>query len=353
MLRGKFMGLKLVAAAAAFAAILPAGFRLAAAELPAGDVTAVEINGVKVSLAELEQKRPAAMFQARSNYYEAARRTLEEYVDEFLLEQQARKENLTVPQLLERHVNSTIAKDPSEETLRVYFEGADTTESYESVRDKIIDALRQRRIAKAKTAYMQSLRSQATVAYRLDPPRAPISKDTPARGPLNARVTLTEYADYECPYCQQIQPSVQKLEEEFKGKLAFVYKDYPLPMHPNAQKAAEASRCADAQGKYWEFHDLLSSGKNLDVPGLKVYARQLKLDTAGFERCLDKGEKADVVKASATEAQALGLQGTPTFFINGRYISGSLTYERLRGFVLEELGVSVSQAAAAAPDSRK
>jgi len=224
----------LLAATAGLASPLPP------AELPAsGDSIAVEINGVKITLAEMEQRRPAAMFQARNNYYEAARRSLEEYVQEYLLEQEAKKENLTVPQLLERHVNSVIAKDPSEETFKVYYETADTTEPYESVRAKIADAIRERRIAKAKAAYLESIRNRATVAYRLAPARAPIAPPTtPARGPANARVTVTEYADYECPFCQQIQPTIEKLEAEFKGKMAFTYKDFPLPMHANAQKAA-------------------------------------------------------------------------------------------------------------------
>jgi predicted DsbA family dithiol-disulfide isomerase len=315
------------------------------AELPAsGDAIAVEINGVKITLADMEQRRPAAMFQARNNYYEAARRTLEEYVQEYLLEQEARKENLTVPQLLERHVNSVIAKDPSEETFKVYYETADTTEPYESVRVKIADAIRERRIAKAKAAYLESIRSRATVAFRLAAPRAPIAPPaTPARGPVNARVTVTEYADYECPFCQQIQPTIEKLEAEFKGKIAFTYKDFPLPMHANAQKAAEASRCAQAQSKYWEYHDMLAANKGLDLAALKAYARQLKLDSPRFDKCLDSGETADAVKAQAAEAAALGLQGTPTFFINGRYISGSLTYERLRGFILEELAAGQAE----------
>lgn len=339
---------RVVVLGAIWAAVLPMSV-FAADQLPSGDTIAVEVNGVKITLAEVEQKRAAAMFQARSNYYEAARRTLETYTDDYLLEQQAKKENLTVSELLERHVNATIAKDPSEETLRTYYEGADTTESYESVKTKIIEALREKRIAKAKTAYMDSIRKQATVIYRLAPPRAPISSQTtPPRGPANSRVTLTEYADYECPYCQQIQPALNRLEAEFKGKLAFVYKDYPLSMHPNAQKAAEASRCADAQGKYWEYHDLLVTGKQLDIPSLKSNARQLKLDGAAFDKCLDAGEKAEAVKAHAAEAQALGLQGTPTFFVNGRYITGNLSYERLRDFILEELGTPAAKPVEAA-----
>ena len=115
------------------------------------------------------------------------------------------------------------------------------------------------------------------------------------RGPANAAITLIEYADYECPYCQQIQPVVERLEAEYKGKMAFVFKDWPLPMHRDAEKAAEASRCAEAQGKYWEYHDTLMDKKQLDLAALKNHARNLRLNAEAFDKCLDGGETAKVV----------------------------------------------------------
>jgi protein-disulfide isomerase len=193
-------------------------------------------------------------------------------------------------------------------------------------------------LAKAKNTYLQSLRAQAPMIIRLAPPSAPISmKDVPVRGPSSAAITLLEFADYECPYCQQIQPILERIEKEYKGKLAFAYKDYPLPMHPNAQKAAEAAHCAGSQSKYWEYHDAMLANRQLDLMSLKKYARDVKLDTAAFDTCLDSGQQAGTVKTNLTEAQALGLSGTPTLFVNNRYISGDLTYERLRSLIVEEL----------------
>lgn len=303
-----------------------------------------EIDQVKITRGDFERKNPARLFQARNTFHEAERKAVDEFVDEYLLERQAKKENLTVAELLDRHVNSKIAPDPSDEALRVYYEGVDTTEPFEVVKGKIIDSLRQRRAGKIKAAYMQSLRVQSRVAVRLSTPRVQVSmKDTPVRGPQNAPVMLVEYADYECPYCQQIQPALDKLRAEYKDKLAFAYKDVPLPMHANAQKAAEAAHCAGNQGKYWEYHDILTSKKPLDIGGLRSYARDLKLDTGAFDKCLDAGDRAQVVKSSLDEAQSLGLQGTPSFFINGRFFAGAATYEKLRDLVEEELAVSAEQ----------
>ena len=312
------------------------------------DVVLVEVNGVKLTLADLEQKHAAALFQARTNYYEAERKVLEDVVDQYLLQQQASKEGLSVPELLDKYVNASIPKDPSEEALRVYYEGVDTTEPYEAVRGKIVDALRQRRMAKAKTAYLQSLRSQVAIIIRLAPPRAPVSmKDVPVRGAANPRVTVVEFADYQCPVCQQFQPVLEKIEADFKGQIDFAYKDFPLSMHPDAPKAAEASHCAGAQGKYWEYHDLMFAKKQLDVATLKNYAGELKLDSTAFAACLDQGQMAGLVKEQASEAQHLGLPGTPSVLVNGRFVSGNLTYDRLHAVITEELSATDGQAAAA------
>jgi protein-disulfide isomerase len=308
-------------------------------------VVVVEINGAKITLGDFEQKHPMALFQARNTFYETQRKAVVSFVDEYLLEEQAKKEGLTVEQLWDKHVNSQIAKTPSDEALHVYYEGVDTKETFEAVRDRIIESIRDRRTSVAKDAFMQSLRDKAKVSYHVAPPRVQMSmKDTPVRGAANAPVTMVEFADYECPYCQQIQPTLDKLEAEFKGKIAFAYKDMPLPMHPDAPKAAEAAHCAEAQGKYWEFHDLLAHNKQLAMPALKENARTLKLDTAAFDKCLDSGEKAAIIKEHQSEAQALGVQGTPTFVINGRFINGTPDYDGLRKILEEEIGEATTVA---------
>lgn len=300
-----------------------------------------EVDGAKITLAQFEQQHPAAFFQAQNTFYETQRKVIEEYFNEYLLDRESQKENLTVSQLLEKHVNATIAKDPSDDALFVYYEGLDTGESFDAVKDKIREHLRERRIAKAKAAYMQTLRSHAKMKVTLNPPRAQVSlENTPVRGNANAQVTFIEYADYECPVCQQIQPDLNKLEAEYKGRIAFAYKDVPLPMHPRAQKAAEAAHCAGVQNKYWEYHDLLLTTKELAVPQLKASARQLKLDGTAFDQCLDSGAQSGLVKAQLGEAQALGIEGTPSFFLNGRFYAGALPFDRLKQAVEEELKAS-------------
>ena len=139
--------------------LILAGADSGAGPIPNGNLVLVEVDGVKLTLADFEAKRPAGLFQARNNFYEAERKAVDEFVNEYLLNREAQKEGTTAADLLERHVNGEGFKTPSEETLRVYYEGVDTTESYEAVRDKIVEAIRTRRLAKARNAYLQKLRN--------------------------------------------------------------------------------------------------------------------------------------------------------------------------------------------------
>jgi predicted DsbA family dithiol-disulfide isomerase len=296
------------------------------------------VDGKQLTRAELESKEAAKLLPARDQYYKAQREALDRLIDEALLEMQAQRENLTVPQLLEKHVTSKV-KDPTDDQLEVYYEGVQTDQPFAAVRDKILETIRQHRIANARKEYLNSLRNQANLEVLLASPSVDVALgDGPTRGAPNAPVLLIEFADFECPYCQKINADLKKLEAEYSGKVLFAFKDYPLPMHKHAQKASEAARCAGNQDKYWEYHDLLfEKGSGLEISQLKEYARTLKLDTAKFDQCLDSGETAAAVKKDQEQGQNLGLTGTPSFFVNGHFFSGAATYAMLREIVNQQL----------------
>lgn len=125
---------------------------------------------------------------------------------------------------------------------------------------------------------------------------------------------------------------------DYGDKVRFVYKDFPLPTHPNAQKAAEAARCAGDQGKYWEMHDLMFADiAALSVPQLKQSAAKLGLDQAAFDQCLDSGKHEAIVQADYAGAEKLGVNSTPTLYINGRPLIGAQPYEAFKQVIDEEL----------------
>jgi protein-disulfide isomerase len=298
-----------------------------------------EIAGRKVTASELEEKQASKLLQAKYKYYLTEHEALEQYIDNQVLELQAKKEGVTLDELFKRHISPNIP-EPTEDQLRFYYEGVQTDESYESARPHIIDTIHQLRTKKAQQAYLADLRAQYGVVVELMQPSAKVeAEDDPRLGSENASVQIVEFADYECPYCQNVNGDLKRLRAELGDQVSLVYKDFPLPMHALAARAAEAARCAGAQGKFWEFHDALFESKKLHTTELKEEARALKLDGDRFDKCLDSGEQSAVVKKDSQEAQKLGLSATPSFFINNHFMSGSIGYAKLRETVLQELSV--------------
>jgi len=151
----------------------------------------------------------------------------------------------------------------------------------------------------------------------------------PAGSGSDALVTIIEYSDFQCPYCSRVVPTIKKIEENYGGDVKIIFKHFPLSFHPDAQKAAEASECARDQGKFWEYHDKLFENQvALKVDDLKKYARELGLDPAVFNSCLDSGEKESLVKSDLAEGQSKGVRGTPSFLINGQLVVGTQPYEK-------------------------
>lgn len=302
------------------------------------DSIVANVGGAKITMSDLEQEESGKLLAARYEYYQVETKALNDLIDKKLLEQKAASEQITVAQLLDREINSKV-KDPTEDQMRVYYEGVETDQPYEAVREKILEKIRQLRTEKAKSAYLQTLRTESTVYIVLAPPSVTLEAMNPqmTQGPKDAQVTLVEFADYECPYCQRVAPDVKRLAAEFGGKISFAFKDFPLPMHARAEKAAEAARCASRQNKFWEFHDELFRSKELDTGELKAQAKALKLDSGQFDKCLDSGEEAAAVDRDRKEGIRLGINGTPSFFINGHFMSGALDYATLRQVIEQQL----------------
>lgn len=295
------------------------------------------INGMALTLGDLQAKENATLLQAQFQYYLSERKALDEAIDNRLLEDEARRKNLSVDQLLDTEAYKGV-KDPTEDQLEVYYEGLDTQESYASVREEVLQHIRELRRTKARAAYVEQLRHTAQIHILLMPPSADVNtKDSFALGDKNAPVEMVEFADYQCPYCQKVAPQIEQLKKEFGPKLTIVFKDFPLPMHPNAEKAAEASRCAGEQGKYWEYHDLLFDSQEIKPNELKEHANALKLDVDRFDACLDKGAEAAAVQKDLQEAHSLGLTGTPSFFVNGHFFSGVVDYGALKDIINQQL----------------
>ncbi len=169
--------------------------------------------------------------------------------------------------------------------------------------------------------------SASTLAQRTSSAQPTVSADDdPSRGPADARVTVIEYADFQCPYCGRFHVQTwPQLLQQYGDRVRFVYRDFPLSaLHPYAEKAAEAGDCAQEQGKFWEYHDALYTNQTaLDRASLSRYAQNVGLDTARFDSCVDSGKHAAEVANDLQEGTVAGVTGTPAFLVNGKLITGA------------------------------
>ena len=300
------------------------------------------VSNTDLTVADLQQKEGGKLLQAQYQYYMNERKALDDLIDNRLLTEEAHRRNIPLDQLLNTEVYRGV-KDPTEDQLEVYYEGLDTQQSYESVREDVLEHIRELRRTKARAAFVANLRKEAKIDILLLPPSADVNLSaTYENGARSAPVVLVEFADYECPYCQKVNPQIQQLKKEYGDSLTVAFKDFPLPMHHGSEKAAEAARCAGEQGKFWEYHDVLFYSQLTTLDALKQHAQTLKLDQDAFNTCLDSGKEAAAVKNDLEEAKSLGLTGTPSFFVNGHFFSGVVDYQALKDIVSQQLSLTTT-----------
>jgi len=163
--------------------------------------------------------------------------------------------------------------------------------------------------------------------------------NAPIRGDKNAKVTIVAFSDFQCPFCNRVNPTLAKLLETYPGKVRLAYKHLPLRIHPDAPGAAAAAEAAHRQGKFWEMYDkIFANQRDLKPETFKKYATELGLDVAKFEKDMADPSVKARIDADSKEADSLGVAGTPAFFINGKYLSGAQPYETFQKMVDEQLG---------------
>ena len=314
------------------------------------DTVVARIGDVAVTFAELEDawrlNDASSRLRMLQELYDTRRRALDIVVGERLVEREAAARGMTRDELLEAELPSRMIEVTDAEIDLIWERNRDRFpgRTLDQMRPEIRAAIDQQRPLQALQAYMNELRETAEdVSVTLEPPRHAVEalSEDPARGPAGAPVELIEFSDFDCPYCRRATDTVARLMEQFEGQIRFVYKDYPLPSHPNAFKAAEAGNCAHEQGLFWELHDtMFASQGSLDVDALKGYAGDLGLDPDTFNECLDSGRHAATVDRDMRIGMSYGVSSTPTLFLNGRAVLGAAPYGTFVEIIREELAAA-------------
>jgi len=311
----------------------------AAAATNSSDVLA-RVNGEEITRAEVEETAGGQLAQLRQQIYDLTEQSLGRTIDGKLIDLAAAERGLERDAFLAAVVDSNPPEPTQAQVDSVYEEFRDRINQPKEQVEPQIQAFLVNQVRRARyDSLLASLRDEYDVVNLLEPPRMQVAAVGPARGPENAPVTIVEFSDFECPFCKRIHPTLKQVLDTYEGKVRLVFRHLPLTsIHPNAQKAAEASLCAGEQGQFWAMHDAMFEGTGgLAVASLKATAADIGLDTEAFAQCLDSGDKADEVAVDLEVARGLGLSGTPALFINGRYLSGAQPYETIARVIDDEL----------------
>jgi protein-disulfide isomerase len=285
------------------------------------------VNGNSIMAGDVEESVRTIIFAVQEQIYLLRKRELDLRINNVLLEQEAQSRKITTRALLETEVGSKLKAVTEDEGRAFYEQNNDKIKGdYSQVRPQIKQHLEKRREREAEIAFAEQLRRAATMQIFLSPPEQPVysitTEDQPAKGRQEAPVTIVEFTDYQCPTCAKTHPIIEELVREYGEKVRLVVRDFPLEQHANAFKAAEAAEAAREQGKYWEYVTILFQKQSeLDAGKLKEYASQLGLDRSKFDAAVDGGQFSDRVHRDLRDGMKLGINSTPTVFINGRRIS--------------------------------
>ncbi len=268
-----------------------------------------------------------SLLDLRKQEYKLKSDALNQSIRKKLIELEAKKKGLSTEEFLKQEVDSKIS-DPSDDVAKGYYLAAksQTTLPFEQIKSQVKQLLKATEVEQAREKYADTLRDRVEVSILLQPPSVQVAYDPDrVKGNADAQVTIVEFADFQCPFCSRAQPLLNDVLARYKGKVKLAYQDFPLSqIHQYAETAAEASRCALAQGKYWEMHDAMFADQSkLDEAALVKTAASLTMDQNSFKSCLQSGKYKAVVQRDVQAGSQAGVNATPTFFINGEFLSGA------------------------------
>jgi len=318
------------------------------AKTAGGDKVLAKVNGQPITEADVMKSGADAFAQIERQYEQSKRETLEnqlqQAIQDRLVEVEAKAKGTTSAQLLADLKPAPV----TDADIDAFYEQnkAQIPQPKERIAPQIKMYLERQREGETRQKFFSDLQAKYKVDMLLEPVRVDVAATGPAKGPQTAPVTIVEFSDFQCPFCSRLVPTLDEVQKKYGDKVRIVFRQFPLPMHPNAQKAAEAALCANEQGKFWELHDVMFKDQQaLAVDQLKASAAKIAgLNAEQFNTCLDSGKHAADVKADQDAGTVAGVSGTPAMFVNGRFINGAVPLDQITKVIDEELSRSSNTA---------
>jgi protein-disulfide isomerase len=317
----------------------------AAEGFSADDEVVARIGETAITRADLEKEVKAQLIEIDNARYEALKGGLDRMIGEKLFVAEAKARGITVEALVAAEIKAKVKAPTDEEIASVYeaskAELGDAT--LDQVKPQIVQFLSQRQEAVATRELVDQLRAKYKPEVKLQAPRIEIATgDLEGRGPANAPITIIAFSDYECPYCKRAEETVEAVIAAYPDKIRYYHRDFPLDFHANARPAAEAARCANAQGKFWAFRTALFASPGLGADRLLAIADETGVDRTKFDECLASDQFSAAIDVDMTDGANVGVNGTPAFFVNGRMLSGAQPAEAFKEIIDAELATKAA-----------
>jgi protein-disulfide isomerase len=294
----------------------------------------------------LEVNLGSKLLDMKKDIYRMKKEKLDQIIADIILLKEAKKKDQPLEKFFEEVAPPANQFPVSEAEIKTYLDEnqdriRDWKGTVEELRERVKAFLEQQKRFKQISAYAHSLEPQYGVQINLPIPQPPNVKvdiaGAPSLGPEDAPVTVVEFSDYQCPACRSTHEVVKQVKAMYGNQVRWIFKDYPLKIHKEAFKAAEAAHCAEEQGKFWEYQERAFTAGKLDPDSLFNLAAEMGMDKDKFRECLQSGKYKDYINESIQDASRTGIDRTPSFIINGTVFSGGPALTTFKSAIDEEL----------------
>jgi len=294
-----------------------------------------------ITQAEVDDSVASQVYDLQQKLFAIRKAALNNLITKTILEQEAARQKLSVDQLKSSWMSGEVMVDPVQvDKLYIKNQSAFGLMSSDEAKEKLrLDLEGQARLKRYRDQ-LNALREKMPIEVLLDEPRVKLSRATNlafSKGPANAKVVITEFSDFQCPYCKDVQANLISVLQQYRDEVRLEFKNLPLENHPLAFTAARAAYCGGKQGAFWQFHDALFGFAQLSLDKVQSIPHRLNLNAAEFENCLTSEDSQEAIVADMEEARRLGINGTPSFVINGKLLLGAASVEEFTNAVEREL----------------
>jgi protein-disulfide isomerase len=310
----------------------------------AGDGVAAKIGDITITDKEVYSGIEADLYDAEMKVFQIKFAKLNQLVVEKIIAKDPKSKGMTNDQFFEKNIYSKIKVSSKEFNDFVAEKKIPKQQINPQITEKIKNYLTMQKKEAALKNWLGGKTSKSGIEVFMEKPTRPsfdVSTDgSPFAGGENAKVTLVEFSDFQCPYCAEGSKILKTLKKKYGNKIKVVMKQFPLPFHSQAKKAAMAALCANEQdkAKFWSMHDkMFADQSKLKVADLKALAKSLGLKSEQFDKCLDDNKYMAAIEKDIQDGKSVGVKSTPTFFVNGKLIAGAVPVDEFSELIDQEL----------------